>query len=374
MKLVNLLAVLFLVSLATFFMLELVPGDPAVQILGPDATPQQYEQVRDELHLDTPAVERYGDWLGGVVRGDFGKTLLPPIEKVSTLLGSRLPVTLQIAVMSMVMSLSIAIPLGMATAARQGQRADRSANAVLYAALSVPSFLLALLLIYACIFHSWGIRLVVGVGGVAAAAAVIGRRLRIHAADDDPDGRSGLRLVGAVMAGLVIAAVAIVIARNWPQFPRRGFVRLTSDEGVWANVRSALLPAATLAIAEVAVFSRLLRSDMITTLQEDYILAARSRGLPRRRILRVHALRPSTFSLITVAGVSFGRLIGGTVVVEQVFGIPGIGTLMLDAIHDKDYRVVQAAVLLVAAFYVVVNTLVDISYLYLDPRTRRARH
>jgi peptide/nickel transport system permease protein len=245
---------------------------------------------------------------------------------------------------------------------------------VLYAALSVPSFLLALLLIYVCIFHSWGLRLMFGVGGVAAAIAVIGRRLRIHAADDDPDGRSPLRLAGAVLGGLLIAVVAVLIARNWPQFPRRGFVRLTSDDGLWANLRSAFLPAATLAIAEVAVFSRLLRSDMITTLQEDYILAARSRGLPRRRILRVHALRPSTFSLITVAGVSFGRLIGGTVVVEQVFGIPGIGTLMLDAIRDKDYRVVQAAVLLVAAFYVVVNTLVDISYLYLDPRTRRARH
>jgi len=158
-----------------------------------------------------------------------------------------------------------------------------------------------------------------------------------------------------------------------PDFPRQGWVRLTSDDGLAENLRSAFLPALTLAAMEAAVWMRILRGDLITTLQEDFILAARAKGMPRWRILTFDALRPSSFSLITVLGVSLGRLIGGTVIVEQIFNLPGMGTLMVRSIRAKDVPVVQSAVLLIAVIYVLVNAAVDVAYAYLDPRIRRGR-
>ena len=139
------------------------------------------------------------------------------------------------------------------------------------------------------------------------------------------------------------------------------------------NLKSAFLPALTLASIEAAVWMRLLRGDLVATLQEDFILASRAKGMPRWRILTHDALRPSMFSLITVLGVSIGRLIGGTVIVEQIFNLPGLGSLMVRSIQAKDVPVVQAAVLLIAAIYVIVNAVVDVAYVYLDPRIRRGR-
>jgi peptide/nickel transport system permease protein len=156
-------------------------------------------------------------------------------------------------------------------------------------------------------------------------------------------------------------------------FPRSQWVRLTSTEGVASNLRHALLPALTLALTEIAVFVRLLRSDLSTTLREDYITMAQAKGMPVRRILFRHALRPSMFSLITLAGVSLGRLIGGTVIVEVIFGLPGIGTQLVNAVGGGDYPLVQGIVLVVAVIYVFVNQLVNVSYGLLDPRTRRGR-
>ena len=163
------------------------------------------------------------------------------------------------------------------------------------------------------------------------------------------------------------------IFRSFPEFPRTGFQRISGDAGLTENLRSAFLPAFTLALTEIAVFTRLLRGDMIATLQEDYILAARAKGMPVWRVLWRDALRPSSFSLITLAGVSLGRLIGGTVIVETIFGIPGMGRLVVDqGVVLGDFTVVQGGVLVIAVFYVLINLLVDMSYLYLDPRIRRA--
>jgi peptide/nickel transport system permease protein len=178
--------------------------------------------------------------------------------------------------------------------------------------------------------------------------------------------------VGGLLTLATLGATVLLFV-FFPDFPRQGFSRLTDEAGIWANLRSAFLPALTLAITEFAIFMRLLRGDLISTLHEDYILSARAKGMPSRRILVRDALRPSSFSIITVAGVAFARLIGGAVIVEVIFNLPGMGTLIVNAIGAKDYRVVQLAVLVVAVFYVLINLVVDISYAYLDPRIRRGR-
>jgi peptide/nickel transport system permease protein len=158
----------------------------------------------------------------------------------------------------------------------------------------------------------------------------------------------------------------------WPSFPRQGFSRLTGEDGLAENLRTTFLPALTVALSEIAVFTRLLRSDMISTLQEDYILAANAQGKPLWRILFRDALRPSSFSLMTVAGVSLGRLIGGTVIVETIFNLPGMGRLIIqEGVVVNDFPIVQGGVLVIALFYVILNALVDISYAALDPRIRR---
>ena len=173
----------------------------------------------------------------------------------------------------------------------------------------------------------------------------------------------------------MVIAVAVAFYVWWPDdFKSGGFARLTSDEGLLANLRDALLPALTIAITEIAVFMRLLRSDIASTLQEDFILAARTRGLSRQRILFRHALRPSSFSLITLAGVSFGRAIGGTVIVETVFKLPGMGTFIVNqGVNLSDYNVVLGGVVVFTTAFMLLNTGVDIAYNYMDPRIRRGR-
>jgi peptide/nickel transport system permease protein len=371
-KLVHLVPVLFLVSLATFFMMELIPGDPAAVILGPDGTPEQYESLRDELGLNEPVLERYVGWLGDTVRGDLGESLVPPVQDVREMIQARLPVTLQLALMATVMSLVIAIPVALYASYRAGHRFDRTANGVAFGAISVPSFLAALLLVFFMVFNPDVVKWVVVLGGVALTAWLVKRTVLLAREYPPDEGRSrylAIGLGGAAVVGLVTA----LLWASWPEFPRQGFVRLTSDEGIGTNLRHAFLPALTLALTEAAVFMRLLRSDLISTLQDDFILSAKAKGMPVWRILLHDALRPSSFSLVTVAGVALGRLIGGTVIVETIFNLPGMGTMIVDAIGAKDFRVVQAGVLVIAVFYVALNAIIDISYAYLDPRIRRGR-
>jgi peptide/nickel transport system permease protein len=371
-KLLHLVPVLFLVSLATFFMLELVPGDPAAVIVGPDGTAEQYERVRAELGMDKPVLERYVSWLGDTVRGDLGRSLIPPVQDVGDMIQARLPVTLQLAGLAIVLSLVLAVPVALYGAYRAGYRFDRTANSFAFGFISVPSFLAALLLVFFLVFNPDVVRWLVVAGAVALAAWLGRRTLRI--AEEYPRGQDRTRyLAGGLGGALVVLLIAVFLWHNWPEFPRQGFVRLTSDEGIGANLRHAFLPALTLALTEAAVFMRLLRSDLISTLQEDFVLSAKAKGMPVWRILVRDALRPSSFSLVTVAGVVLGRLIGGTVIVEAIFNLPGMGTMIVDAIGANDFRVVQTGVLVIAVFYVLINAVVDISYAYLDPRLRRGR-
>lgn len=372
LKLLHLVPVLFLVSLATFFMIELVPGDPAIAIAGEDATAEQLVEIREELGLDEPITQRYVTWLGDTFTGDLGESFLPPVQPVSDMIRNRLPVTLELALLAMIGSVLVAIPLALRAASRAGDPFDRMTNAGAFAAISLPSFLAALLLIYFFVFHKSVVQWIIVLFAIlllASDAIRVARTTKRHL-----PGRERNRFIGAALARwLVLGALVAFVVVNLPDFPRQGFVRVTSEEGIRENLRHAFLPALTLALTEAAIFMRLLRGDLLTTLQEDYILSAQAKGMPRWRILVSDALRPSSFSLITVAGVALGRAIGGTVIVETIFNLPGMGTMVVSAIGANDYLVVQAAVLVIAVFYVVINAIVDISYAYLDPRIRRGR-
>jgi peptide/nickel transport system permease protein len=306
-KALSLVLVLLAVSLLTFLMQSLLPGCVECQILGPDnMTRENVARVRDDLDLDEPLHRRYASWLGEAVTGDLGRSYNTR-QPVDEAIVERLPVTAEIVALSMVMALAIAIPLGLLTAYRAGGALDRVVTGATFGMLAVPSFMMALLLIY-----------------------------------------------------------MLAVELGW--LPATGWTHLTDDPV--ENLRSAFMPSLSLALVNVAVLTRLLRSDVIATLQEDFVLMARSKGLPTRRILTRHVLRPSSLSLLTVSGLTIGNLIGGAVIVEQLFALPGVGRLLFDSIGRRDLLVVQGVVLVVATAFVVVNGLVDILYSVLDPRIR----
>ncbi len=309
-RLPSLLATLFAVSLLTFLMTSLLPGDPALQILGAEnATPEAIAAVRADLGLDDPLPVRYLNWIGDALTGDFGRSYRTN-EPVSEAIIDRLPVTAEIGILAILIALAIAIPVGMLSAYRAGTRTDKLISSTSFGLLAVPNFMVAILLI----------------------------------------------LIFAVWLGVL---------------PATGWVNFTDDP--LQNLRSALLPALSLAIAEMAVYTRLLRTDMIGTLQQDFVTMARVKGVSNRRILFRHALRPSSFSLMTVAGVQVGAIIGGSVVIETLFALPGVGRLLLEAVLVRDLLMVQGVALVIAVSYVVVNFTVDILYSYLDPRISHGR-
>lgn len=310
LRLIELVAVLLLVSFGVSLLLALVPGDPAVAALGEGHTPAEYAAARAEMGLNDPILTRYFDWLGGVLHGDFGTSLLAPQLPVLDRITAALPVSLEVAFMGVLMALLVAIPLALWAAYAEGGRVDRTIGVISFGLLSVPSF--------------------------------------------------------------VAGTVLILIFVNWlGWFSRFEWVRITDN--LPGNLKAVFLPALTIALMEMAMFTRILRNDLITTLREDYILAARAKGMPPWRIMFSDALRPSSFSVITILGLSLGRLIGSTVIVEYLFEIPGMGKLVIEAATAGNFPMVQGAVLVIAVIYVVLNSLIDLSYGYLDPRTRRAR-
>lgn len=364
-KLLQLVPVLLIVSFGTLALLELVPGDPSISILGADAPAEEYERVREQLGLDQPLFERYTSWLSDAVSGDLGDSAVRPGVSVWSLITSRLPVTLQITVMALGLALLISIPTGVIAAARAGSRFDRGVSALTSGLISVPQFVAGLLIVQLFVFNPDVPRIGTAVLLWLFAFGVLFDWLRRRPPTRE---RSAVPVVVAV----ICAGVGFLAFFWWPSFPRQGFSRLTGEDGLAENLRTTFLPALTVALSEIAVFTRLLRSDMISTLQEDYILAANAQGKPLWRILFRDALRPSSFSLMTVAGVSLGRLIGGTVIVETIFNLPGMGRLIIqEGVIVNDFPIVQGGVLVIALFYVVLNAFVDISYAALDPRIRR---
>ena len=311
-RLAKLLVVVLIVSFLTFLLTKLLPGSPVNTILGSEASnPVQRAALESKLGLDKPFFEQYFSYLHGViVEQDLGKSYSQDIP-TTTSLAQRLPASLQLMIMAQAISLLISVPLALFSAYRANSRTDKAITAGAFGLISIPGFALAVFLVY-----------------------------------------------------------LFSIQLGW--FPAIGYDRITGPDGIVANLKSVALPVAVLSAGLTAVYTRLLRSDLIATLQEDFVLMARSKGLPTWHILLRHALRPSSFSLLTVFGINFGTLIGGSVIVETFFVIPGVGELAVRSILQREYLVVQGVVLMIATAFVMVNFVTDLLYSVLDPRVRRA--
>lgn len=302
--------VVLIVSLLTMSMVRFMDQEPAYAILGDSATPEQVAQFNHEAGLDRSLFAQWTSSLGGWLHGDLGVSLRTR-EPVSSVLMERLPITVEVALLALLLAMAFAIPMGIYTAYRAGGKLDRFVNAASSVAVAVPGFVLALILVY---FVSY-------------------------------------------KAGAL---------------PVSGWVPFAEDPV--QNIRSVILPVITLAAIEGAIATRVLRSDMYSTLREDFILAARAQGMPTHTILWRHALRPSSLSLMTVAGVSMGRLLGGTVIVEVIFALPGVGQALVQAVYASDIVLVQGLTVFLVICVVLINLLVDALYPLVDPRVAVRRH
>lgn len=296
--------VLLIVTLGAAALMDLMPGSPGQAILGDAATQEQIDAINAQLGYDQPFLVRYLEWAGAALRGDFGTTLFTQ-EPVSEIVLRRLAVTAQLAIMAMLFSLIVAVPLALIAALRSGKFLDRTLNFISSALLSLPSFV-----------------------------------------------------------NVVIISLIFVV---WlKMFPATGWV--PPSDGLLENLRFAFLPALALSVYEAAFFYRVIRSDVSGTLREDYITVARAKGLPRSRIVARHALRPSLTSLVTVMGLALGRLLGGAVIVEFFFSVPGLGAEAVNAVSIKDMPMIQAIVTICVVAYVLIFIVVDLAYAWIDPR------
>ena len=294
-----------------FFFVNLLPGDVADAIAGVGTDNAVVDEavvkaIREDLGLDRPIVNRYLSWLGNVFTGDFGKSYQTG-QSVFDAIVLRLPVTLQLLIMAQCFAVLFAVPAGIFAAYRAGKAADKIITTLTFAFLAAPSFIIA-----------------------------------------------------------IILAFIFAVTLNW--FPATGYVPLS--DSLYGNLRSFLLPALALALIEWPILSRVLRNDLIETLQEDFILLAKAKGLSYGYILMRHALRPSSFTLITIVGIQLGNLISGAVIVESIFALPGLGTLLVASIHAREVLMVQGVIVIMAVAYVIINLIVDILYGALDPRIR----
>jgi peptide/nickel transport system permease protein len=306
-RFVQLVAVVFVISILAFLLVHLLPGDPSVTILGPFDTPGARREVLHQLGLNKPLVEQYLTWAGNVIHGNLGRSFLTK-QTVAHTIAEAFPIDLELVIVSQIIAFAVAIPLALVAARRPNSILDRLANTATFGLLSIPAFILAVIL-------------------------------------------------------------ALVFAVEIHAFPATGYTNLTANVG--QNLRSVILPSLALAAGSVAVYFRLLRSELISTLQEDFVTMARSKGLSDRYILLRHALRPSSFGLLASAGINIGSLLTGAFVVEYLFQLPGIGYQIVESISSRDYLMVQGMALVVAVAYVVVNFLVDFLLVLLDPRVRR---
>ena len=289
-----------------FALLRLAPGDPAAIMAGDAATTEQIAQIRAGLGLDRPLVVQFGIWLGKVLSGDLGESFYFRI-KVTTLIGQRLEPTFALAALTILIAVLVAVPLGVLAAWRHGGWLDRALMGFSVLGFSVPVFVLAYLLI-------WLFSLELG----------------------------------------------------W--LPVQGYARLA--EGVGAFLRHLILPAVTLSVIYIALIARVTRAAMLEALGEDYIRTARAKGLPELRVLVRHALANAAVPIVTVIGIGIAILIGGVVVTESVYAIPGLGRLTVDAVLARDFPTIQGVILFFSLIYVLVNLLIDLSYVFLDPRIR----
>jgi peptide/nickel transport system permease protein len=305
-RLLGTIPVMLVVAVFIFLMLRLTPSDPAAIIAGDNATSEQVAQIRGQLGLDRPMIEQFFIWSGKVLTGDFGESFFFR-KSVASLIGERIEPTLSLALFTMVLAVLIAVPLGVLAAHRHGSWIDRIVMGFSVLGFSMPSFVVGYLLIY--LFAVW---------------------------------------------------------LNW--LPVQGYQRISEGLGGW--VQGLILPSLTLSVIFVALIARMTRTSMLEVLSEDYIRTARAKGQSERKVLFRHALRNAAVPIVTVIGLSVALLIGGVIVTESVFTIPGLGRLTVDAVLARDYPTIQAVILLFSFVYVMINLTVDMLYTVLDPRIR----
>jgi peptide/nickel transport system permease protein len=300
------LATLLVASLVVFGVLEVLPGDPARLMLGMNATPEALDALRQQMGLNHPLPIRYLNWLGGLATLDFGRSYTYSVPVID-LVAERVAVSLPLALIALLLSVAIAIPVGVFAAQRRGRAADALTIGAAQVGVAIPNFWFALILIY--VFAVW------------------------------------LRLVPA------------------GGFPGWG-------AGAWPALKALILPAIALALPQSAILARVTRQALIEVLGEDYIRTARAKGLPVRAVLWRHALRNALIPVLTIVGLQFSFLLAGTIIIENVFYLPGLGRLIFQAITQRDLIVVESVVMLLVATVIVVNLLVDLSYAIVDPRLR----
>jgi len=305
-RLLSTIPVLLIVSVLVFLMLRLTPGDPAAVLAGDAANTEQIAKIRTSLGLDRSIPEQFAIWFGNLLTGDLGESFYYK-TKVTTLIGQRLEPTVSLALITITIAVLVAVPLGVLAAWRFGSWLDRGLMGFSVLGFSIPVFVLAYLLI-------WLVSLKLG----------------------------------------------------W--LPVQGYQRFGDGVGLW--LRHLTLPAITLSIIYIALIARVTRASVLETLGEDYIRTARAKGLPESTVLMRHALTNAAVPIATVIGIGIALLIGGVVVTESVFAIPGLGRLTVDAVLARDFPTIQGVILLFSFVYVAINLLVDLSYVFFDPRIR----
>ncbi|MEH6348764.1 ABC transporter permease [Pseudomonas sp. 3JA] len=307
-RLFSAIPTLILVSLFVFTLQKLLPGDPVLAMAGEERDPAVMEYLRDKYRLNDPIPVQYLSWVGNVLTGDFG-TSLRTEQPVTTLLASKLPVTVELAVLALLIALLIGIPTGIISAVRKGTVVDYGANVIALSGISIPHFWLGILLI-----------------------------------------------------------MVFAVKLQW--LPASGFVPMGEDFG--QNLKTLILPAFVLGAGLSGILMRHTRSAMLEVLRTDYVRTARAKGLRPRTVILKHALRNALMPIVTLTTLLFGELLGGAVLTEQVFSIPGFGKMIVDAVFNRDYAVVQGVVLCIAIGFLLLNLLADVLYRMINPRLRTA--
>jgi peptide/nickel transport system permease protein len=299
---------LILVSMMIFGLQKMLPGDPVLAMAGEDQDPQVIAALRQKYHLDRPVPVQYVLWVKGLLHGDLGTSLRTNVP-VSQLIAQKLPVTLQLAVLAMIIAIGIGVTAGIVAAANRGRALDYATNVVALSGMSIPNFWLGILLIF-------------------------------------------------------------IVSVRWHLLPSSGFV--SPADNFWLSLKTTIMPAFVLGAALGAQLMRHTRSAMLSVLRTDYIRTARAKGLLRGTVVIKHAFRNALIPIVTVLALLFGELLAGAVLTEQVFTIPGFGKLIVDAVFNRDYAVVQGVVLVTACSYIVVNLIADVLYVLLNPKLRRS--
>ncbi|MBS4024082.1 MAG: ABC transporter permease [Clostridia bacterium] len=305
-RLMQAVVVLIIVSFIAFSILYVLPGDAALIMLGLEATPEQINALRQELGLNQPMLVQYGQWFFKILQGDFGKSIVYR-DSVADLIGKRLPVTFHLGLVALIISIIISIPAGILSAVRRGSILDSVITISANIGMAIPIFWLGILGIY---FFS-------------------------------------LKL-------------------GW--LPVYGYT--SPFDNFWLSTKQMIMPAICLAVVPMATLTRQTRSSMLEVIRQDYIRTARSKGLKERTVLIRHALKNAIIPIVTLLGLQIRNLVGGSVLVETIFTIPGMGRLMVSGVFDKDFPVVQGGIMVIALVVVLANLIVDLSYGYFDPRIR----